>query len=393
MPDIKLRDGSGVENTYAGVDTITLPLADGSGNWTFGLTDEQLNLSDDNDHYYIFANGSPLCTEQLMKDNYIINRADFSDVGKSNQRDFNYIFYKNKYIEDLSGITINWSHNDIRLDGIFNGCYNLKRLPNFNGPVKSINANQSNGIFSSCYNLEQSQMPKVYQLINMFEGTPQAATLSYAYKITEFNGNEIQEYFNSLLNSYFGYDKYFNYMRNLRTCILPVNTKSEFTSSNYPLNSYFYEMYMLDNLSFVTQENSVPYNAKMKSQSFYATGSDSYAYGYKNYNINDDFYYYSGVDKTHNIFYGLNSTERQNLPNVQARYNLVKQYDDWHSAADTTITYGGKSNVRVARLFSRFNHDSIVRFFNTLPDTSAYLQEKGGTNTLKLLRFQGDLTD
>ena len=42
MPDIKLRDGSGVENTYQGVDTITLPLADGSGNWTFGLTDEDL---------------------------------------------------------------------------------------------------------------------------------------------------------------------------------------------------------------------------------------------------------------------------------------------------------------------------------------------------------------
>ena len=179
MPDIKLRDGSGVENTYQGVDTITLPLADGSGNWTFGLTDEQLNLSDDNNHYYIFAAGSPLYTEQLMKNNYIINRADFSDVGKSNQREFNYIFYENKYIEDLSGITINWSHNNIRLDGIFSGCYNLKRLPNFNGPVKSINANQSNGIFSRCYNLEQSQMPKVYQLISMFEGTPQAATLSY----------------------------------------------------------------------------------------------------------------------------------------------------------------------------------------------------------------------
>ena len=47
MPDIKLRDGSGVENTYQGVDTITLPLADGSGNWTFGLTDEDLTYGKD----------------------------------------------------------------------------------------------------------------------------------------------------------------------------------------------------------------------------------------------------------------------------------------------------------------------------------------------------------
>ena len=46
MPDIKLRDGSGVEQVYTGVDTITVPLADGSGTWTFGLTDEELNFSD-----------------------------------------------------------------------------------------------------------------------------------------------------------------------------------------------------------------------------------------------------------------------------------------------------------------------------------------------------------
>ena len=32
-----------------------------------------------------------------------------------------------------------------------------------------VNANQSNSIFSYCYSLEQSQMPKVYQLINMFK--------------------------------------------------------------------------------------------------------------------------------------------------------------------------------------------------------------------------------
>lgn len=45
MPDIKLRDGSGVENTYEGVNTITLPLADGSGTWTFGLTDEDCRFT------------------------------------------------------------------------------------------------------------------------------------------------------------------------------------------------------------------------------------------------------------------------------------------------------------------------------------------------------------
>ena len=394
MPDIKLRDGSGVENTYQGVDTITLPLADGSGNWTFGLTDEDLNLSDGNKHYYIFAAGSPLYTEQLMKDNYIINRANFSDIGAEDNLDLRGLFYMNTYIEDLSNITFNWSHNGIQFSDLFNSCPNLKRIPNFSGPIKSINANQSNGIFNHCYTLEQSQMPKVYHLINLFNGTPQTAIMTSCYGITEINGNEIQGYFNSWNNSYTGYNRFFSQMYNLRTYILPVNTKAEFTSSSYPLDNSIPYSYMLSDLEFVTQENNVPYNAKMKSQSFYVTGYNSSGHGWYNTDsLSNEFYKYSGVNKTHNIFDGLTSTESKDLPTVQARYNEVKQYDDWHSISTSTITYEGKSNVQIARLFSRFNHDSIVKFFNTLPDTSAYLQEKGGTNTLKLLRFQGDLTD
>lgn len=52
MPDIKLRDGSGVEQTYTGVDTITVPLADGSGNFTYGLTDEELTFSNGMYNFY-----------------------------------------------------------------------------------------------------------------------------------------------------------------------------------------------------------------------------------------------------------------------------------------------------------------------------------------------------
>ena len=99
------------------------------------------------------------------------------------------------------------------------------------------------------------------------------------------------------------------------------------------------------------------------------------------------------MDNTHNIFYNLTSSEKKDLEVVQARYDALKDFDDWHSFDNTTITYGGKSGVYVSSLFSRFNHDSIVEFFNTLPDASAYLAQVGGTNTLKLLRFQGDLTD
>ena len=73
MPDIKLRDGSGVEQTYTGVDTITVPLADGSGNFTYGLTDEELTITTGN---YLFADTSPLyknCLSYISADIFMIS--------------------------------------------------------------------------------------------------------------------------------------------------------------------------------------------------------------------------------------------------------------------------------------------------------------------------------
>lgn len=43
--------------------------------------------------------------------------------------------------------------------------------------------------------------------------------------------------------------------------------------------------------------------------------------------------------------------------------------------------------------YSRYNHDSAVATINSLPDTSAYLATAGGTNTLSLYRYSGELTD
>ena len=43
--------------------------------------------------------------------------------------------------------------------------------------------------------------------------------------------------------------------------------------------------------------------------------------------------------------------------------------------------------------YSRYNHDSAVATINSLPDTSAYLAEKGGTNTIKFIGNAGSATD
>ena len=43
--------------------------------------------------------------------------------------------------------------------------------------------------------------------------------------------------------------------------------------------------------------------------------------------------------------------------------------------------------------YSFYNHDSAVETINSLPDTSAYLTENGGTNTINFLGNSGSNTD
>lgn len=59
-------------------------------------------------------------------------------------------------------------------------------------------------------------------------------------------------------------------------------------------------------------------------------------------------------------------------------YNALKNTDDWWS---NDINY------------SRYNHNSAVETINSLPDTSAYLASKGGTNTIKFKGEAGTKTD
>jgi hypothetical protein len=64
----------------------------------------------------------------------------------------------------------------------------------------------------------------------------------------------------------------------------------------------------------------------------------------------------------------------------------MKQYSDWHCSARNTVSYQ-RSNVPIGRLFSKFNHTTMVNIINTIMDTSEYLASKGGTNTIKFYKY------
>ena len=383
MPDIKLRDGSGVEQTYTGVDTITVPLADGSGNFTYGLTDEELNLSDGQEHKYFFAAGSPLYSEKYYKDNYILKRANLAEIGVDDSQT-NYagrrLFYQNLYIEDLSDIVVGTKNGTTTsFDDFFSGCKNLRKLPNFQFK-RDIYGNQTSSAFSYCFNLEQTEMDKIYQFIGAFSTYSQNPQINYCYKIKEFDWSKI----NIKIDNFSPTRIDFGYAPTLEKYVIPATyTKSEATSNRYDMR-YQGSYPMLKDVSFVTNKDGSPMKSKMTNQTLaWWAYSESYSWGYGD--VTSECYKYSDIDRTHNIV-------GQTIEETQANYEKMKQYSDWHCTMRNNVNYQ-RSSVPIGRLFSKFNHKTMVSIINTIMDTSEYIASKGGTNTIKFYKYQGDLTD
>lgn len=103
-----------------------------------------------------------------------------------------------------------------------------------------------------------------------------------------------------------------------------------------------------------------PYVVSWKSQTLDLSASVGYAT-----NANEITGYNSGITYKTRV-------------TTDAEYASLKEDPDWYT---TNINY------------SRYNHDSAVETINSLPDTSAYLAEKGGTNTVKFKGAAGAKTD
>ena len=387
MPDIKLRDGSGVEQTYTGVDTITVPLADGTGTWTYGLTEEELTFTNAS---YMFSSDSPFYNNS----NYYIRRSNFNNI-----TNMSYMFKDNDKITDLSDITINISGDtNAPIVSTFENCINLRKLPTFTMSSGSkVNMNQSISFLRNCYVLEENELQKVIYLEPY--NSPQSSLFAYNYNIKNMDLSNMK--LNTWDNSYWSYNKFVNSEPNLRSLKLPawnVKQDSKPLGSSYYLSDSFTEMIMLDSLTFSTNADGSPMKAKVKSQSFSVTGNSSHPYGCSRYDMGDYtsskglmLYPDEPLTGDDNVFRDITGSDTT-VEKIQEGYDRVKNRPNWCSFWSGNVTYNGTS-IPASRLTSRFNHTSIVEFINTIPDTSEYLAIAGGTNTIKLFKYQGDLTD
>lgn len=399
MPDIKLRDGSGVENTYVGVDTITLPLADGSGNWTFGLTDEDLTYGrDEQEDDFVNIKLAKIFTKYNLWGRVSFIPWEFN-TGSGYNITLNFPAGMDT-TEDLTALTVDCTDATNGFYITFNGAEKLKYLPNI------INAN--NFIyweFGNYYgNISKEEL---YRFIKQFENckyTNKSSPSSSSSNVFGFrfsNSIDADDIDDTLQIAHSIYNKdgseYYNGNSmsssiDFTSRLSEVNCFPFIYKSSIPITSNVWSTYstkyFLKELKFCTN-NGIPYEVKWKSQNF-DFGSSSYPIGYSINSVNSEIQRQKRYKiSDHNIFY--KDKELTTLEEVQARYNELKN-GRWYAQSSRQITYEGASRY-MSLLFSRYNHDSAVNTINSLPDTSAYLATAGGTNTIKFKNYQGALTD
>lgn len=197
---------------------------------------------------------------------------------------------------------------------------------------------QLNSMFYNCYSLRT--VPKWFYKLRFHEDTPFIPNIYYMlYSYTFGSCHTLDEV--------------------LGLQVISTHGWNNITMENMFDNTFEY-CYRLKNMTFETQEDGTPLEARWTNQTLnlaHFVGYSSVASNIVDYN--------SGIDYT---------TRVEN----DADYSLLKDDPDWW-----TTDYD----------YSRYNHDSAVATINSLPDTSAAIAEVGGTNTIKFKGDSGSSTD
>ena len=405
MPNVKLKDGTGIERTYNNVDTITLPLADGTGNWTYGLTDEQLEFDNLN---YALTNKS---VANLLIDTDSLNRIKVNPIISSGKK---YIDISNMTTSNTWGQTNNIDlsqlHIDVPSDTDYFLCAQAFDNLSLCTTVPVLNFEQgANPCISTGNTWNNSNTAitdtVIYNFINHFTRMCNKGGLNSSYgnwNVFPFAGymygildaRQIGTLWHSILNSpnseytqdmslsQFYYNNCFSNTEYVIAPILTLHARD--VTSNY--HSTCYGMALLKSFKFATN-NGTPLTVNWKSQTIDFSNNSTNAVGCKVDSITSNTQYITNNPILKTSAVNLFTSNNMTIEEAQARYALLKNEPYWYSHTNTTVTYNGAS-VKLAMLFSRYNHTSAVETINSLPDTHAF-----GTNIIKFSQYSGALTD
>ena len=373
MPNIKLKDKSGTEITYNNVDVISIPLADGSGNFVFGLTDDELTMDATDNHFVGW---------EWFMDKYgnrikvrITSQSQSKVFGQGYTKDLNDI----KLIEKEPGQSC-----DIRR--MFDS-YDGKKLPvpiwEGTKPIREIS-----GLFSYCRNLTDTEIKSFLSHFN-FSGFVNAVFNDL------FNECRSVRNINSILAQLHTQCK--NYVSdyggnvNIQALCRATSVADELVGLPVPCGDVAYD----SQISFWDNIDAIVESASRAKKITFATKTDGTPYTVK----------WDGktISLTNQIGY---STEENNILSQSSvhgitqekrvsdaeTYAALKNDPDYYVYNNATQTYDG-NEVSVGLLYSRYNHTSAVETINSLPDCSAYCAETSNTNTIVFKKYSGALTD
>ena len=373
MPNIKLKNQTGTEITYNNVDVISIPLADGSGNFDFGLTDDELTMDAGE---YLFRGWEWFLDKYENRIKIRLTEKDPSSLfGYGCTKDLNDV----KLIEKVPG-------EKCSLEYMFRGYFGKKLpVPIWEGIKPTISIYST---FAECYNLTDTEIKSFLSHFN-FSG------------ITEPHFNSLfvdcrsVRNINSILAQLHAQCK--NYVSdyggnvNMQSLCRATSVADELVGLPVPCGDVPYDSQISfwDNIdaivesasrakkiTFATKTDGTPYTVKWDGKTISLT--NQIGYSTEENNILDQ-------SSTHGI------TQEKRVSDA-ATYEALKNDPDYYVYNNATQTYDG-NEVSIGLLYSRYNHTSAVETINSLPDCSAYCAETSNTNTIVFKKYSGALTD
>ena len=264
-------------------------------------------------------------------------------------------------------------------DYMFQDCLNLKSVPriiggNLTAPLGDYNGNASfNYMFSGCEYLREIPDNFFMEITgaDYWEAaknfrTTLSNTFLNCYSLRKLP--DISMMTGKATNAYGSVYQLQNLVSLDEVLNLPVaNVAANAEATNNLFSSFLNNgCYRIQRITFVLNEDGTPQVAKWKGQTmdFSKLGAmNTTGSGIEAWIINRN----SGI------------TIDKRVKDDES-YQRLKNDPDWYS-------YGDGFN------YCRYNKISAIETINTLPDTSAYLAEKGGTNTIKFRGTAGAKTD
>lgn len=284
-----------------------------------------------------------------------------NQITTSNVTDLSYMFYINRGIQELP-FDINIAEGVAApITYMFNTAENLTVLPYIKGKIlrpdyflygckKLRTIPEDWGDYVDLSELKESNTSSKSACSYMF---------GYCYSLRSIPENLLKNIYSKYTASssaqvyYYGFNSCYA-LDELKSLPVPRNIYTGNIFSNSFNDCCRSKSFIFDT------DNGTPYTVSWKSQTI---------------SLNTNVGYVPSVGYITNYNSGITSDKQVK---DDATYQALKDDPDWFTA-----------NVS----YSRYNHDSAVETINSLPDTSAYLAEKGGTNTIKFKGTAGALTD